>query len=93
MTTGAKVTLAFLGGAVAGAAALALLNRGKLDFEYLKPLANELLGKGTDLKDTLMAKVDAMKEELENLADEFRDKTEEERIQANLEKPSSDASV
>lgn len=68
MNTGTKVTLAFLGGAVAGAAALALLNRGKLDFEYLKPLATELLNKGMDLKDTLLTKMETLKDDLENLA-------------------------
>lgn len=73
MNTGAKLTLAFLGGAVAGAAALALLNRGKLDFEYLKPLATELMSKGMDWKDTLMAKMEAMKENMEDLAAEARD--------------------
>lgn len=70
MDNGTKIALAFLGGAAAGAAALALLNRGKLDLGYLRPLATELMNKGMELKDTIVAKVDAMKEELENMASE-----------------------
>lgn len=65
-----KLALAFLGGAAAGAAALVLLNRGKLDFDYLKPLAGELLNRGMDIRDSLVEKMDALKEDLEELAAE-----------------------
>lgn len=73
MDNGTKIALAFLGGAAAGAAALALLNRGKLDLSNLKPLATALISHGLELKDTVFTKVDAMKEELEHLAAEVRE--------------------
>ncbi|MBD5642192.1 MAG: hypothetical protein HDQ91_07230 [Desulfovibrio sp.] len=64
MKTGTKVTLAFLGGAVAGAAVLAYLNRDKLDWDGIRPAAADLLDKGEKLKETLLAKFEALKEEL-----------------------------
>lgn len=70
MGTGTKVTLAFLGGAVAGAAVLAYLNRDKLDWDSLKPAAADLLDKGEKMKENIMAKFDAIKEELAKLSAE-----------------------
>lgn len=64
METGTKVTLAFFGGAIAGAALLAYLNRDKIDWEGLKPAAADLLSKGEKMKDTLLAKYDMLKDEL-----------------------------
>lgn len=58
METGTKVALAFLGGVAVGAAALAVLNRGKLDFDHLKPMAADLFGKGADLKDSILKNVE-----------------------------------
>lgn len=85
MNNGTKLTLAFLGGAVAGAAALALLNRGKLNFDYLKPLATELMSKGMDWKDVILAKFDAMKENMEDLAAEARDQADARKTTAKPE--------
>lgn len=65
MGNGAKATLAFIAGAAAGAAVVAYLNRDKLDLEKYKPLAKDLLDKGIDLKEALLAKIDTLKEELE----------------------------
>ena len=78
MKTGTKVTLAFLGGAVAGAAVLAYLNRDKLDWDGIRPAAADLLDKGEKLKETLLAKFEALKEELSN-AVEKKDEVLEDR--------------
>lgn len=67
MGTGTKVTLAFLAGAAAGAAALAYLNRDKLDFEGVKSVAADWLNKGIELKDSLLEKLDLSK----NAEDDF----------------------
>lgn len=91
MNTGTKVTLAFLGGAVAGAAALALLNRGKLDLEYLKPVASELVNKGMELKETICAKMDAVKEEIENFAAGVAEKADAPETLADPEAPDQKA--
>lgn len=91
MDNGTKIALAFLGGAVAGAAALALLNRGKIDLEYLKPLATEWINKGMDLKDTLIARVDAMKENMEQMASESRSQAEARKTIVDPEAPNQDA--
>lgn len=69
MGTGTKVTLAFLGGAITGAAVLAYLNRDKLDWEKLKPGTAELLGKIDELKAGLLAKLSSLKEDLEKVRD------------------------
>lgn len=67
MGTGTKVTLAFLAGAAAGAAALAYLNRDKLDFQDLKSAAADLLNKGIELKDSLLEKLDHRKRDGDDL--------------------------
>lgn len=76
MNDGTKLAVAFLSGAALGAVGLALLNRGKLDFEYLKPICTNLLSKGMDLKDDLMRHVESMKEDWEDMAAEARDQAD-----------------
>lgn len=66
MSSGMKMLLVFMGGAAVGAGALALLNRGKLDLDYLKPLASDLLNKGMDLKDAVLSKMEEWQCEQQN---------------------------
>ncbi|MBD5607350.1 MAG: hypothetical protein HDQ93_00675 [Desulfovibrio sp.] len=74
MSGGAKIFWAFLGGAIAGAAGLAYLNRNRLDFSYMKPIATDYMAKGLNLKDQLARKMFAVKEDFEDMAAEARDR-------------------
>ena len=74
MSGGAKIFWSFLGGAIAGAAGLAYLNRNRLDFSYLKPIATDYMAKGLNLKYQMMRKISAVKEDFEDMAAEARDR-------------------
>lgn len=76
MSDGTKIILAFLGGAITGAAGLVWLNRNRLDFGYMKPIATECMAKGLHLKDQMMRKITAMKEDFEDMAAEARDRVD-----------------
>lgn len=65
MNDGLKIGLWLLGGIALGALGAVALSRSKLD---LKPLATDLLSRGMDVKDALIGKVEAIKEDLEDLA-------------------------
>lgn len=73
MNTGFKFGLFLLGGIALGALGAVAVSRGKLDF---KPLAADLLSRGIDVKDALMSKVEAVKEDMEDLAAEARQASE-----------------
>ena len=82
MNDGLKFGLWFLGGVALGALGTVALSKGKLD---IKPVAAELLSRGMDVKDVLMGKVEAVKEDMEDLAAQARqasDKRKEARAQA-----------
>lgn len=49
------------------------LSKGKLN---LKPVAADLISRGMDVKDALMSKVEAVKEDMEDLAAEARQASE-----------------
>lgn len=66
-----------MGGAITGAAGLAYLNRNRMDFSYMKPIATDYMAKGINLKDQMMRKVAAMKEDFEDMAAEARDRVDE----------------
>ena len=68
-----KYGLVFLGGLVVGALGSAAVKRGSLDF---KPLATDLISRGMDVKDALLSKVEAVKEDMQDLAAEARAKAE-----------------
>lgn len=80
MSGGTKIFLAFIGGVATGAAGLAYLNRNRLDFSYMKPIATDWMAKGMNLKDQTMRKIIAMKEDLEDIAAEARDKVDSENM-------------
>ncbi|WP_297227568.1 hypothetical protein [uncultured Desulfovibrio sp.] len=69
-----KYGLVFLGGLVVGALGSAAVKRGSLD---LKPLATDLISRGMDVKDALLSKVEAVKEDMQDLAAEARAKAED----------------
>ena len=80
MNGGMKIFLAFLGGVAAGATGLAWINRNRLDFSHLKPVATDYLAKGINLKDQMMCKVLAMKEDFEDIAAEAREQVDQNNI-------------
>ena len=69
MNNGLKYGLFFLGGLALGVVGTVAVTRGKLD---LKPLATDLVSRGMDMKDAIMSKVEAVKEDMEDLAAEAR---------------------
>ena len=82
MNDGLKFGLWFLGGVAVGALGAVALGKGKLD---LKPVAADLLSRGMDVKDAVMGKVEAVKEDMEDLAAQARqvsDKRKEAKAQA-----------
>ena len=82
MNDGWKFGLWFLGGVAVGALGAVAVSKGKLDF---KPVAADLLSRGIDVKDALMGKVEAVKEDMEDLAAQARqasDKRKEARAPA-----------
>lgn len=73
MNSGIKFGLFFLGGIALGALGAVALSKGKLN---LKPVAADLISRGIDVKDALMSKVEAVKEDMEDLAAEARQASE-----------------
>ena len=73
MNIGIKFGLFFLGGIALGALGAVALSKGKLN---LKPVAADLISRGMDVKDALMSKVEAVKEDMEDLAAEARQASE-----------------
>lgn len=90
MSDGTKLLLTFLGGAIAGAAGLAALNRNKLDFGHMKPLVTDLMSKSMVMKDAVMSRMETMKEDLEDMAAEAREQVDETRMQENLARAEAD---
>ena len=79
MNNGWKYALWFVGGVVVGAVGAVAVSRGKVNF---KPLATDLLSRGIDVKDALMSKVEALKEEVEYLTAEARQASEKRKTSA-----------
>ena len=73
MNSGIKFGLFFLGGIALGALGAVALSKGKLN---PKPVAADLISRGMDVKDALMSKVEAVKEDMEDLAAEARQASE-----------------
>ena len=73
MNSGIKFGLFFLGGIALGALGAVALSKGKLN---LKPVAADLISRGMDVKDARMSKVEAVKEDMEDLAAEARQASE-----------------
>ena len=74
MNEGMKYGLFFLGGLALGALGATAVSRGKLDF---KPLAADLISKGMDARDAVMARVETARENMEDLMAEARHAAEQ----------------
>ena len=79
MNNGLKSGLFFLGGLALGVVGTVAVTRGKLD---LKPLATDLVSRGMDMKDAIMSKVEAVKEDMEDLAAEARQAADKRKAEA-----------
>ena len=66
--------LFFLGGVALGAIGAVAVSRGKLD---LKPLATDLISRGLEVKDAVLAKADAVREDVEDMVAEARAASEQ----------------
>lgn len=71
-----KYGLFFLGGLVVGALGAMAVTRGKLE---IKPLATDLISGGMELRDKVMAGVESVKEDLEDVVAEAQVKAQERR--------------
>ena len=79
MNNGLQYGLFFLGGLALGVVGTVAVTRGKLD---LKPLATDLVSRGMDMKDAIMSKVEAVKEDMEDLAAEARQAADKRKAEA-----------
>lgn len=79
MNNSLKYGLFFLGGLALGVVGTVAVTRGKLD---LKPLATDLVSRGMDMKDAIMSKVEAVKEDMEDLAAEARQAADKRKAEA-----------
>ena len=75
MNENMKYGLFFLGGLALGAIG-AVVSKGKLD---LKPIAADLLSRGMDVKDAVLAKVETVKENMDDMVAEARHAAEQRR--------------
>ena len=69
MNENMKYGLFFLGGLALGAIGAVAVSKGKLD---LKPMAADLLSRGMDVKDAVLAKVETVKENMDGMVAEAR---------------------
>ena len=76
MNNGLKYALIFLGGALFGGLAQAALRRSNIK---LKPMAADLLSRGMDVKDAVLAKVETVKENMDDMVAEARHAAEQRR--------------
>lgn len=74
MNNNLKYGLFFLGGVALGAIGAVAVSRGKLD---LKPLATDLISRGLEVKDAVLAKADAVREDVEDMMAEARAASEQ----------------
>ena len=74
MNNNLKYGLFFLGGIALGALGAVAVSRGKLD---LKPLATDLISRGLEVKDAVLAKADAVREDVEDMVAEARAASEQ----------------
>ena len=76
MNENMKYGLFFLGGLALGAIGAVAVSKGKLD---LKPMAADLLSRGMDVKDAVLAKVETVKENMDDMVAEARHAADQRR--------------
>ena len=74
-----KYGLFFLGGVALGAVGAVAVSRGKLD---LRPFATELMSRGLDARDALMARAEAVRENVEDMVAEAHAVSEQRKAEA-----------
>ena len=79
MNENLKYGLFFLGGAALGALGAVAVSRGKLD---LKPFASELVSRGLDVRDALLAKAETVRENMEDVVAEAQAVSEQRRARS-----------
>ena len=82
MNSNLKYGLFFLGGVALGAIGAVAVSRGRLD---LKPLAADLISRGLEVKDAVLAKADAVREDVDDMVAEARAASEQRKAQAEAE--------
>lgn len=82
MNEGWKCGLFFAAGIALGALGAVAVSKGKLD---LKPVAADLMSRGMDVKDAILSKVEAFKEDMEDMAAAARQKSEQRKTQGSGE--------
>lgn len=74
MNENMKYGLFFLGGLALGALGTVAVSKGKLD---VKPLATDLLSRGMDVRDAVLAKVETVKENMDDMVAEAKQVAEQ----------------
>lgn len=80
MNEGLKCGLFFLGGVALGILGTAAVSKGNLNF---KPLAADLISRGLDVKEAVMAKVETARENMEDLMAEAHHASEQRKEAKN----------
>ena len=78
-----KCGLFLLGGIVLGAIGATAISRGKLN--GLKPLCSDILSRGYDIREKVLEKVDAAREDISDVMAEAQAKSEARRMAAEPE--------
>lgn len=73
-----KIGLSLLAGIAIGAVGATALNRSQFEF---KPVASDLMSRGMDIKDAIMGKVEAVKENAEDLIAAARQKSDARKVE------------
>ncbi|MCR5813412.1 MAG: DUF6110 family protein [Desulfovibrio sp.] len=82
MNDGLKYGLFLLAGVALGALGAVAVSKGKLD---LRPVTADLLSRGMDVKDAILGKFEAVKEDLEDMAAAARQKSDKRKAEAASE--------
>ncbi|MBR3664545.1 MAG: hypothetical protein IKN64_07810 [Desulfovibrio sp.] len=79
MNDGLKYGLFLVAGIALGALGAVAVSKGKLD---LRPMASDLMSRGMDVKDAILGKFEAVKEDLEDMAAAARQKSDKRKAEA-----------
>ncbi|MBO4334546.1 MAG: hypothetical protein J5846_01755 [Desulfovibrio sp.] len=79
MNDGLKCGLFLIAGIALGALGAVAVSKGKLD---LRPMAADLMSRGMDIKDAILGKFEAVKEDLEDMAAAARQQSDKRKTEA-----------